>query len=102
MRPHPPPLSHNLWERGAEHFENLGADPIDVLQDVTVVEAQDANIDECKLLAAHAVILQAIGILVLRPIYFDREARFGTIEIQDKAANWMLSPEFETCERPRP
>jgi hypothetical protein len=46
--------------------------------------------------------MQAIRILVLRAIYFDRETCFGTIEIQDKSADWVLSPKFETRERASP
>ncbi len=67
-----------------------------------VSETQNANLSACELLASHAVVMEPIGILVLRTIQLEREASLRAIEVQHKSAHCVLSPELETRECSRP
>ena len=63
------------------------ANAIEVSLDLPVSEAKDSNVDKCKLLAAHAIVTQAIRILVVRPC---------------RATRVMLGDDRMLSYRPRP
>lgn len=85
---------------GAQNGANLGAGSVDVVQDLAVLEAQDANPRKCQLLASDLVVVQTIGMLVLRAIQLECEASLGAVEVEDESPQCVLSPELETIESP--
>jgi len=93
-----PALSH-AWEREEKCFANVVADLIDISQHVMISKAQNANLCPRKLLGAASVVVQALGLMVMRSVQLEREASLGTVEVQHESALGMLTPKLETRER---
>lgn len=71
-------------------------DGVEVVQNVTGGNAQDAHVAAFEESIARGVTLRTIAAIMRLAIHFDDQSRRRTVEIRDEPTERMLFSEFET------
>jgi hypothetical protein len=84
--------------RGDKRVENRVGDGLRILQYLIVWKSQYPNAHSAKCFRSLSVIFRVRRVEVLSSIELDGKLRSNAEEIDDEAADWILSPELEVRE----